>query len=141
MSAYEHPTAFKLYMSDVGLLRKLSKLPYSAILDSSSIYVHFKGAMTENYVLCELIQSVDSNPYYWTSNNKAEVDFIVQCKDEIVPIEVKSETNVKARSLGEYRKKYEPHYSVITSMKSETKGSELLNVPLYLISKLKQIMI
>ncbi|MFI3326763.1 MAG: AAA family ATPase [Clostridia bacterium] len=141
MSAYENSTAFKLYMSDIGLLRKLSKLPYKAILDSSSIYVQFKGAMTENYVLCELIKSVDDKPYYWTSNNKAEVDFIVQCEDEIVPIEVKSETNVKARSLAEYRKKYEPNYSVITSMKSETNGSEILNIPLYLISKLKQIII
>ena len=76
--------------------------------------------------------------YYWTSGNTAEVDFILQSGVEIVPIEVKSERNVKARSLAEYRKKYSPKYSVITSMKSETNGEEVLNIPLYLISALSR---
>lgn len=139
MSSYAEPTAFKLYMADVGILRKLSKLPYEVILDSSPAYVEFKGAMTENYVLCELIKSADKEPYYWSSGNSAEVDFVIQCGKEIVPIEVKSEKNVKARSLAEYRKKYQPAVSVKTSMRIETNGKEVLNIPLYLISKIKQI--
>ncbi len=139
MSSYAEPTAFKLYMSDVGLLRKLSKLPYQAIIDTSPIYTEFKGTMTENFVLCELVKSVDTTPYYWTSGNAAEVDFIVQCKTEILPIEVKSETNIKARSLAEYRNKYKPKYSVLTSMKSDTNGKEVLNIPLYLISTLENM--
>lgn len=138
MSSYAEPTVFKLYMADVGILRKLSKLPYEVILESSPTYVEFKGAMTENYVLCELIKSADKEPYYWNSGNSAEVDFVIQCGKEIVPIEVKSEKNVKAKSLAEYRKKYQPAVSVKTSMRIETTGKEVLNIPLYLISSIKQ---
>lgn len=136
MSAYADPTVFKLYLCDVGLLRKLSKLPYEVILESSALYTEFKGAMTENFVLCELLKSSENTPYYWTSGNSAEVDFVIQCGTQIVPIEVKSERNVKAKSLAEYRKKYEPVYAVKTSMRSETNGIGVLNIPLYLIGRL-----
>ena len=138
LSSYADDTAFKLYMSDIGILRKLSKLPYEVILDATPNYREFKGSLTENFVLCELVKSVDDSLYYWSSGNTAEVDFILQCGSEIVPIEVKSERNVKARSLAEYRKKYSPKYSVKTSMKSDTNGEEVLNIPLYLISALKR---
>ncbi len=137
LSSYADDTAFKLYMSDVGILRKLSKLPYEVVLDATPHYREFKGSMTENYVLCELIQSVDDTAYYWSSGNTAEVDFIIQSGADIVPIEVKSEKNVKARSLAEYRKKYEPKYAVKTSMKNDTGGEEVLNIPLYMISRLE----
>jgi len=136
LSSYADDTSFKLYMSDVGLLRKLSKLPYEVVLNATPSYKEFKGSMTENYVLCELLKSVDDTAYYWASGNTAEVDFIIQSNAEIVPIEVKSEKNVKARSLVEYRKKYTPKYSVKTSMKHEANGEEILNVPLYLISRI-----
>ncbi|MDO4515551.1 MAG: ATP-binding protein [Bacillota bacterium] len=138
LSSYADDTAFKLYLSDIGILRKISKLPYEVILDATPNYREFKGSLTENFVLCELVKSIDESLYYWTSGNKAEVDFILQSGVEIVPIEVKSERNVKARSLAEYRKKYGPKYSVITSMKSETTGEEVLNIPLYLISALSR---
>lgn len=137
LSSYADDTSFKLYMSDVGLLRKLSKLPYEIVLDSTPTYREFKGSMTENFVLCELLKSVDDTAYYWSSGNTAEVDFIIQDKTEIIPIEVKSERNVKARSLAEYRKKYNPKYAVKTSMKHDTDGVEVLNIPLYLISRLR----
>ena len=140
LSAYADDTAFKLYMADVGILRKLSKLPYEVILDATSTYREFKGSLTENYVLCELLGAVDDTAYYWSSGNTAEVDFVVQCGKEIVPIEVKSEKNVKARSLAEYRKKYEPTYAVKTSMRSETDGEKVLNIPLYMIASLKNFM-
>lgn len=140
MSSYKDETAFKLYVADVGILRKMSKLPYQVVLESSAIYTEFKGAMTENYVLGELIKSVDESPYYWTSGNQAEVDFVVQCDEYIVPIEVKSEKNVRAKSLGEYRKKYEPAFSVKTSMKNETNGNEVLNIPLYMIGSMKNFL-
>lgn len=136
LSSYADDTSFKLYMSDVGILRKLSKLPYEVVLDATPNYKEFKGSMTENYVLCELLKSVDDTAYYWSSGNTAEVDFIIQSGTEIVPIEVKSERSVKARSLAEYRKKYTPKYSVKTSMKHETDGEEVLNIPLYLISRM-----
>lgn len=140
LSSYADDTSFKLYMSDVGILRKLSKLPYEVVLDATPTYKEFKGSMTENYVLCELMKSVDDTAYYWSSGNTAEVDFIIQSGTEIVPIEVKSERNVKARSLAEYRKKYTPKYSVKTSMKHETDGEEVLNIPLYLISRTAEFM-
>lgn len=137
LSSYADDTAFKLYLADVGILRKLSKLPYEVILDASPAYREFKGSMTENYVLCELLGSSDDTAYYWTSGNTAEVDFVIQCGKEIVPIEVKSEKNVKARSLAEYRKKYLPRYAVKTSMRPDTDGEEVLNVPLYMIGAMK----
>ena len=140
LSSYADDTSFKLYMSDVGILRKLSKLPWEVVLDATPSYKEFKGSMTENYVLCELLKSVDDTAYYWSSGNTAEVDFVIQSGTEIVPIEVKSERSVKSRSLVEYRKKYSPKYSVKTSMKHETDGEELLNVPLYLISRFPYLM-
>ena len=139
MSAYADPTAFKLYLCDVGLLRKLSRLPYEVILESNTLYTEFNGAMTENFALCELLKSAENMPYYWTSGNSAEVDFVIQCGTQIVPIEVKSERNVKAKSLAEYRKKYEPVYAVKTSMRSETNGIGVLNIPLYLIGRLQAL--
>lgn len=138
LSSYADDTSFKLYMADIGILRKLSKLPYEVILDATPNYKEFKGSLTENYVLCELVKSVDETLYYWSSGNTAEVDFILQSGPEIVPVEVKSERNVKARSLAEYRKKYTPKYSVKTSMKNETNGEEVLNIPLYLICALER---
>lgn len=139
LSSYSDETSFKLYMADVGILRKLSKLPYEVVLDATPTYQEFKGSMTENYVLCELLKSVDDTAYYWSSGNTAEVDFIIQCGAEIVPIEVKSECNVKARSLAEYRKKYMPKYAVKTSMRNEATGEEVLNIPLYLISRMQYL--
>ena len=136
LSSYADDTSFKLYMSDVGILRKLSKLPYEVVLDSTPNYKEFKGSMTENYVLCEIIKSIDDTAYYWSSGNVAEVDFVIQCGKEIVPIEVKSEKNIRARSLAEYRKKYEPKYSVKTSMKNSVDTEEVLNIPLYAISSM-----
>ncbi len=136
ISSYADDTCFKLYMADVGILRKLSRLPYEVVLDATPNYKEFKGSMTENYVLSQLVASGHDEAYYWSSGNTAEVDFVIQCGKEIIPIEVKSEKNVKARSLAEYRRKYEPKYSVKTSMKFETGGEEVLNIPLYLISYL-----
>ena len=140
LSAYADASAFKLYMSDVGLLRTMARVPYQIVLDQSSVYTDFKGAMSENYALNELVKSVCDKPYYWSSGNQAEVDFVIQCGAEVVPIEVKSEKNVKARSLAEYRKKYKPDHSLITSMKSETASGSVLDIPLYMIASLGNIL-
>ncbi len=137
LSAYADASAFKLYLADVGLLRKLAQVPPQMILHLSENYVEFRGAMTENYVLNELVKVSDTTPYYWTSGNQAEVDFVFPADDEIVPIEVKSEKSTRARSLSEYRNKYCPNFAVLTSMKPDTGGDHLLNIPLYQISSLK----
>ena len=139
LSSYADATSFKLYMCDIGLLRRMAKLPAQVVLESSEIYTEFKGAMTENYVLGELVKHVDENPYYWNSGNSAEVDFIVQSGVHIVPIEVKAESNVKARSLAEYRRKYEPPVSIKTSMKDDVSGNEVRYIPLYMIGSMSEL--
>ena len=141
LSAYADDSAFKLYMADVGILRRLSKLPHSIILNATPAFKEFKGSLAENYVLGELTKSVDDTSYYWSSGNTAEVDFIIQCDAEIVPIEVKAEQHLRARSLAEYRKKYTPEHAVKTSMRGEiSTDNNILQIPLYMISALKRFL-
>jgi predicted AAA+ superfamily ATPase len=135
MSAYADQTYFKLYMADIGLLRQMSRLPAEAILEKSDIFREFKGALTENYVLCEFVNLYSDAPFYWKSDNTAEVDFVVQNGVDIVPVEVKSERNERTRSLAEYRKKYNPRVSVITSM-GKAGGN---HIPLYLMWLFKKL--
>lgn len=138
LSAYSNPGYFKLYLSDVGLLRRMARLPASAIFDDTAFYTEFKGAMVENYVLTELIHGCGETPYYWKSGNTAEVDFVIPLGDSIVPVEAKASSNVKSRSLGVYRAKYEPKIAVRVSMKNIKMDEGLLNIPLYLLWKLKK---
>jgi len=137
LSAYEDQSFFKLYMSDVGLLRKMANLPTAVILEKNDTFREFKGALTENYVLCELMQSAEQTPFFWRSGNIAEVDFILQHGVDMVPIEVKSERNDKAKSLAEYRKKYAPRVAVKTTMKN-VGGGDVRKVPLYLLWQLEK---
>jgi hypothetical protein len=137
LSAYADQDYFKLYMSDIGLLRRMSRLPASSIYEDSLQYKEFKGALTENYVLSELANTLGDVPFYWKSGNTAEVDFIVQLNEKIIPVEVKSSTNVKARSLSVYRQKYKPDISVRVSMLNVHRDNDLLNIPLYMLWKLK----
>lgn len=136
LSSYADATSFKLYLCDIGLLRKLAGVPAQIIWNTSDLYTEFRGAMTENYVLTELIRSAADTLYYWNSGNTAEVDFVLQQGVEIVPIEVKSQKSIKSRSLAEYRKKYNPAYAVKTSMVPELSISTLLNIPLFMIHTL-----
>lgn len=137
LSAYSNRNYFKLYLSDIGLLRRMSKLPAALIFEDSKLYTEFKGALTENYVLCELVNLQGDFPYYWKSGNTAEVDFVAQFGEKIVPIEVKASENVKARSLRVYRQKYKPEVSVRTSMLNLKKDDDLLNIPLYMLWTIK----
>ena len=133
LSAYADHTYFKLYMCDTGLLRKLSGVLPGVIYDNNKAYREFKGAITENYVLCELINQYDEAPYYWKSENRAEVDFIVQDKAGIIPIEVKAERASHAHSLTEYRKKFNPEKAFVTSMEIK-EGT----IPLYMMWKFRE---
>ncbi len=139
LSAYSNQSYFKLYLSDIGLLRKMSKLPAASIFEESNLYSEFKGAMSENYVLCELVNLHGDVPYYWTSGNTAEVDFIAQFEEKIVPVEVKASTNVKSRSLGVYCEKYKPAVSVRTSMLNLKKNDSLLSLPLYMFWAIEKL--
>ena len=132
LSAYGDQTFFKLYVCDVGLLRKMSSVSASVIYDDSKNYREFKGAVAENYVLCELMNQYRETPFYWRSNNRAEIDFVVQEETDIIPIEVKTERASHARSLSEYRKKYEPKKAFVTSMENKP-GT----IPLYMMWRFK----
>ena len=136
ISAHANHVHFKLYMCDIGLLRRVANLPASAIIDKSEYYKEFKGAMAENYVCCELKRIYQENVYYWTAegSGKAEVDFIIQDEAYIVPIEVKAGTVHNARSLSRYCEVFCPQISVLTSMESGKKNV----LPLFAFWKFKE---
>ena len=136
LAAFANHTYFKLYMCDVGLLRRTANLPASVILDKMDNYKEFKGAMAENYVCCELKRLYEESIYYWTAEGtgRAEVDFVIQNDADIVPIEVKAESASYARSLVQYKKKFNPAKSVVTALYNE-KGGVL---PLYAFWNLKE---
>lgn len=133
VSAYDDLSAFKLYLVDVGLLRRLSMLDPIAIREGNRLFTEFKGALTENYVLQHLIKNFEVQPRYWTSGNQAEVDFVIQIKNEIIPIEVKSDENVRSKSLSIYNGLYEPSVRLRYSLKNLKKDGALINIPLFLI--------
>jgi predicted AAA+ superfamily ATPase len=135
VSAYDDLNAFKIYLLDVGLLRRFANLDPSIVLNGHSFYSEFKGSLTENYVLQSLLNQTEELPRYWTSENTAEVDFMLPYKNEIIPIEVKSGENVKSKSLSIYRKNYEPRISLRFSLKNLNFDDGLLNIPLFLVDK------
>lgn len=132
LSAYDELSSFKIYSMDLGLLREQYKLSPSAIAEGNRLLTEFKGALTENYILNTLINLYDNNIRYWTSSSKAEVDFIVQRDNEIIPIEVKADENVTGKSLAFYRKTYNPELSIRYSLKNLKYDNGLLNIPLFM---------
>ena len=117
ISAYEETDAFKVYACDCGLLRRLAHLPATVVTDPIANYTEFKGAMAENAVLQSIMPFMDDQkPNYWTSPGTAEVEFVIQWNDEIIPVEVKAEENISGSSLSVYFKTYNPHYRMRFSM-------------------------
>lgn len=138
LSAYADLSAFKLYLNDVGLLRVLAKLSPTAFRENNRLFTEFKGALTENYVLQSLIQQFDL-PSYWTSEGIAEVDFVVQYEDAILPVEVKSDVNVRSKSLTYYNQQYNPPLRIRFSLKNLSYDDGLLNIPLFLADYSKSL--
>ncbi|MDG6858886.1 ATP-binding protein [Glaesserella parasuis] len=131
LSAYQD-NAFKLYGLDIGLLSAQSHLDASVLLDGSRIFSEFKGALTEQYVLQQLIANQDNPVFYWaTEKGTAEVDFVVQQKQAVIPIEVKAEENLKAKSLKVYVEQFQPEHAFRFSMADYREQDWLVNVPLY----------
>jgi len=133
LSAYDNLSAFKIYLPDVGLLRVLSQLNPIAITEKNRLFTEFKGALTENFILNSLIQQMETNPRYWKSENKAEIDFLLQYKNKILPVEVKSDINVRSKSLSVYRKRNKPELSIRYSLKNLRYDNGLLNIPLFMV--------
>jgi predicted AAA+ superfamily ATPase len=135
LSAYQDLSAFKLYHNDVGLLGAMAKLPLKTILKGNAIFEEFKGALTENYVMQQLILKEDNDIYYWTNGNStAEVDFVIQNDEEIIPVEVKSGTNLKAASFKFFCDKYRPQKAIRTSLADYREEEWMTNVPLYAVN-------
>ena len=140
LKAYEDLKAFKLFIVDVGLLGCMTGLRQRTLLDGDDLFVEFKGALTEQYVCQQLKTIEDLGIYYYTNDRgSCEIDFVVDTGEQIVPIEVKAETNLRAKSLKTYRERFEPELSVRTSMADYKKEDWLLNLPLYAIEKINKI--
>ncbi len=139
LKSYEDLSIFKVYCLDIGLLRVLSELSAEAYLSDSPTFKEFKGALAENYVLQSLLANGTRCSRYWASGNKAEVEYIVQRGMDVVPVEVKSGTSVTGKSLAEYNKKYAPRLRVRFSMLNLKRDGTLLNIPLFLADRAKDL--
>lgn len=140
LKAYEDLKAFKLFIVDVGLLSCMVGLNSRTILDGNALFVEFKGALTEQYVCQQLKTVEDLGLYYYTNDRgSCEVDFIVDTSSQIIPVEVKAEINLRAKSLKTYCEKYKPEIAVRTSMADFKKEDWLINLPLYAIDYLPEL--
>jgi uncharacterized protein len=143
LASYDEPEHFKLYMLDIGLLSAMSGLDIDAFLERDpSVFDHFYGALAEQYVLGELKSLSDIPVYYWAreGSGKAELDFIIQMGNKVIPIEVKAEKNLKAKSLKLFIDTYNPKIAIRLSMsdlgQSNYSGCTIYDIPLYMVSNL-----
>lgn len=140
LRAYEDLKAFKLFVVDVGLLGCMAGLRPRTLLDGNDLFVEFKGALTEQYVCQQLKTIEDLDVYYYTNDRgSCEVDFVVDTGELIVPVEVKAEVNLRAKSLKAYQEKFSPEVSIRTSMADYKKEEWLVNLPLYAIDQITKI--
>ena len=132
--------AFKLFMVDIGLLGAKSGLDAKTIIEGNTIFGQYKGALTEQYVLQQLKCSTGIEIYYWSSEQGiAEIDFLIQTGGKVIPVEVKAQENLKAKSLKSFRDKFHPELSLRTSMSDFREEETLTNLPLYGISLINSL--
>lgn len=137
LKAYEEFNVFKLFLVDVGLLSAMTDLDVKTLLEGNSLFEEFKGALTEQYVFQQLRTEKDVSIYYWSPTGlRAELDFLVQHSGQVIPIEVKAEENLRARSLRVYFEKFSPKFAARTSMSDFRKEEWMVNIPLYAIQNL-----
>ncbi len=140
LKGFEDADAFKLYVLDVGLHGAMTGLDAKSLILGNDFFKQYKGALTEQYVLQQLIQNNDVFIHYWTPDEGiAEVDFVIQLQGRVVPIEVKADTNLKAKSLSQFIKHYETSVVIRTSLEKYSKGARITDVPLYAIHLLPKI--
>lgn len=141
LKAYEDLRSFKIYIVDIGLLTAMTSLDTGTLIEGNRLFTEFKGALTEQYVLQQLISNRDFVINYWSAERStAEVDFLIQANNRVIPIEVKAEENLKAKSLKAFKEKFNPEISVRTSMSDYRSQDWLVNVPLYAIGVLAEIL-
>ena len=135
IAAYDDLSAFKIYLVDVGLLRRLAQLAPTAFGEGNRLFTEFKGALTENYVLQTLIAQFEVQPRYWSQSNPPyEVDFLIQRENDIFPIEVKSEANTASKSLRKFKELFpeEVKLRVRFSLDNLKLDGDVLNIPLFM---------
>ena len=135
IAAYDDVSAFKIYLADVGLLRRLAQLAPTAFLEGNRLFTEFKGALTENYVLQALLTQFEVTPRYWSQTNPPyEVDFLIQRENDIFPIEVKSEANINSRSLKKFKELFpnQTKLRIRFSLNNLKLDDDVLNIPLFM---------
>ena len=132
LKAYNDLSAFKIYINDVGLLRRMANLDSRIVVEKNKLFEEFKGALTENYVLNMLTAIMDNVPNYYTFD-RHEIDFIIQYRNEIIPIEVKSNSAINNVSLTRFVEKNDKKLAIRFSMNNLAKSGKILNIPLFLI--------
>lgn len=135
LKSYSDREGFKVYLLDVGLLGAMCRLPARVIVEGSLLFVEFKGSFTENYVAQALKAASKAPLYYWTSQANAEVDFLLEHNGKVFPLEVKSGTSTKKKSLLVYQEKYHPSELSRTSLMNLKKDGHVCNYPLYFVSQ------
>ncbi len=138
LSFYSDLSAFKIYMLDIGLLRHQTKLDPLLFKEGNRLFTEFKGALSENYILQSLTTQFYTGFSYWTSESIAEVDFLLQYRDKILPIEVKSGESIRSKSLAYYAKQYNPVLKIRYSLKNLDVNAGLLNIPIFLADQTKR---
>lgn len=135
VSAYDDLSAFKIYLTDIGLLRRLAQLSPTAFGEGNRLFTEFKGALTENYVLQTLIPQFEVMPRYWSQNNPPyEVDFLIQRENDIFPVEVKAEANTASKSLRKFKELFpeEVNLRIRFSLDNLKLDGDVLNIPLFM---------
>lgn len=143
IAAYDDLSAFKIYLADVGLLRRLSQLSPTAFGEGNRLFTEFKGALTENYVLQSLLPQYEVVPRYWSQNNPPyEVDFLIQRENDIFPIEVKADVNIKNKSLTKFAEQYpsETKLRIRFSLNNLKLDGDILNIPLFMADRTNQVL-
>lgn len=139
LNAYANLNMFKLFLLDIGLLGAQARLSPKTLIEGNMLFTEFKGALTENYVAQALKQSLNMELYYWASTGIAEIDFIVQLDDKILPLEAKAGVSTKKKSLLSYSKKYNPSMLLRSTLMNLKQDKKIFNYPLYMIGKLGEI--
>jgi predicted AAA+ superfamily ATPase len=140
LAGFEEPENFKLYMLDIGLLGAMNNMSETTLIEGNQFFAQYKGALTEQFVLQEL-QCTEIKPiHYWAPETGiAEVDFVIQHENDIIPIEVKAERNLRAKSLAAFINRYHTVKAIRTSLATYQQGDTVTDLPLYAISVLKEV--
>jgi len=134
LAAFQDFSTFKLYMHDIGLLSAISGLDAQSLISGNNLFLQFKGALTEQFVMQQLYQIQTDYLGYWTNERSTyEVDFIIQAHGEIIPLEVKAEENLKSKSFSFFREKYKPKTAIRASLANYKEELGMTNIPLYSI--------